>query len=322
MPLSLSLRQIRSLVAIAETRRIASAAKRLGLTGPALTQQIRALEAAAGIVLFDRTPSGMRPTAAGEVAVNAAREILERIGRLEADLSAVARGSSGNLSLAAVSTAKYFVPRLIAAFAKANPGISVSLTVGNRATVIDALARHAIDIALMGRPPRQVAVSATVFGDHPLVIAAAPGHPLARKRDIAKEEVAREAFLVREPGSGTRAAMDFFFADVAVRSEHPAMEMDSNETIKQAVMAGLGIAFLSGHTIGDELASGRIVLLDVVGTPIRRQWFAVTHADRTPSPAVRRMSDFLAREGARFLPLIARTYSSWDPVDGRAASGA
>jgi DNA-binding transcriptional LysR family regulator len=318
MPLNLSLRQIRSLSAIADSGKISSAAKRLGLTGPAVTQQIRQLEDSAGLALFDRTPSGLRPTAAGEIAIEAARNVIARIDKLEADLSAIARGRAGNLRLAAVSTAKYFVPRLIAAFGKENPGISVSLTVGNRAMVVEALERQTVDIVLMGRPPRHIPVSAAVFGDHPLVIVCAPGHRLAARRDISKEELVRETFLVREPGSGTRSAFDLFFSDVPAGFENPAMEMDSNETIKQAVMAGLGIAFLSAHTIGDELAGARIVIMDVAGTPIRRQWFSVVRADRSPSPAMSRFSGFLGRTGAQFLPLIQRTY----PAESRSSFSA
>ena len=115
----------------------------------------------------------------------------------------------------------------------------------------------------------------SAFGDHPLVIIAPPDHPLARARDISKERIAEEHFLIREPGSGTRISLEIFLSDVPGRLDDLGVEMGSNETIKQAVMAGLGIAFISAHTIASEVEAGRLVILDVVGMPIRRQWFAV-----------------------------------------------
>ena len=306
--LNLTIRQLRSLLAIEQTGKISLAANNLGLTGPAVTLQLKQLEDEIGLTLFDRTPEGMRPTAAGLAVLEAAHAVQERLRALEDEISAFKSGRRGTLKLGAVSTAKYFTPRLIAAFRKNNPDIDIELLIGNRAKTIDALRHQMIDIALMGRPPRDIEVEAYVFGDHPLVIIAPPEHPLARKRDILKEDIAEEKFLVRESGSGTRSSLEVFFADVPGKIDNLGTEMGSNETIKQAVMAGLGIAFISAHTIEQELESGRLVVLDVVGMPIRRQWFAVRRSDRTPSPAMRVFLDFLIRDGAKYLPLIPMTY--------------
>lgn len=305
---NLSLRQLRALVAIAENGKISSAANKLRLTGPAVTLQLKQMEDEYGLALFDRTGEGMRPTVAGLAAIEAARLVLDRLHQLDGEMKAIAAGGKGALVLGVVSTAKYFAPRMIASFRKRHPGVAVDLVVGNRAVIIDALKRNTVDIALMGRPPRDVAVRASVFGDHPLVIVAPPDHPLAGKRDIAKEIIAREHFLLREPGSGTRISLEFFFSTVPGMAENPGTEMGSNETIKQAVMAGLGVAFLSAHTIEQELALRRLVILDVAGMPIRRQWFAVSRADRTPSPAMQAFGEFLARDGASHLPVIPNTY--------------
>lgn len=305
---NVSIRQLRALVAIAESGKISSAANRLRLTGPAVTLQLKQVEDEFGLAMFDRTADGMRPTVAGQVAIEAARTVLDRLRQLGDEMKSIASGGKGALVLGVVSTAKYFAPRMIAAFGKRQPGITVDLVVGNRADTIESLRRNTIDIALMGRPPRDVPVRSTIFGDHPLVIIAPPDHPLAARRDIAKEEVAREHFLLRETGSGTRISLEFFLSDVARTAEIAGTEMGSNETIKQAVMAGLGIAFLSAHTIEQELQFGRLVILDVVGMPIRRQWFSVARADRTPSPAMQAFGEFLAREGASHLPVIPNTY--------------
>lgn len=306
--LNLTLRQLRTLVAISQTGRISLAANVIGLTAPAVTLQLQQAEAETGLLLFDRTSDGLRATVAGRAAIEAARSMLGCLRSLEEELAAISDGKIGTLKLGAVSTAKYFAPRLIAGFQKLHPGMEVELYVGNREETITALRHQSIDIALMGRPPRDFAVEASLFGDHPLVIVAPPDHPLAGRKDISKEDVSRERFLVREPGSGTRTSLEIFFADIPERMESPGVEMGSNETIKQAVMAGLGIAFISAHTIEQELQLNRLVILDVVGMPIRRNWFAVSRADRAQSPAMGLFRSYLAHAGAKYLPLIPNIY--------------
>ena len=140
------------------------------------------------------------------------------------------------------------------------------------------------------------------------MIIAPAGHPLASRWEIAKEEIATEEFLVREPGSGTRMSLEIFFAEVTEKLDNLGIEMGSNETIKQAVMAGLGVGFISAHTIEQELQLGRLVILDVAGMPIRRQWFSVSRADRAQSPAIQIFQKFLGRQEPRYLPVIPRTY--------------
>jgi DNA-binding transcriptional LysR family regulator len=299
-----TLRQLRSLLAIHATGKISAAAKGLGLTAPAVTLQLQQLEAEVGLPLFDRTPEGMRPTAAGFAVLEAARAIDERLRLLGEEIEAISSGRTGNLKVGVVSTAKYFAPRLLAAFLKHYPGVQVDLVVGNRAETIAALKRHDLDTALMGRPPREVPVRSLVFGDHPFVIIAPADHPLAPKRRISKAAIARERFLIREPGSGTRMSLEVFFADIPEKLEDLGTEMGSNETIKQAVMAGLGVAFISAHTIEQELQLGRLVILDVEGMPITRQWFAVSRMDRSMSPAMEAFNGFLTRHGAGCLPAV------------------
>ena len=305
---NLSLRHLRSLIAIAQTGRIAAAAEILGLTGPAVTLQLKQMEDDAGVALFDRTPDGMRATAAGELMLRTAYTIRDELRYAEEGIAALKDGKLGTLRLGAVSTAKYFTPRLIAAFGKDNPDIRIDLFIGNRAETIEALRNRQIDMAVMGRPPRDIEVRATVFGDHPLVMIAPPDHPLANRRDIPKEDLIAERLLLRERGSGTRTALEIFFSDVPGKLENLGVEMGSNETIKQAVMAGLGIAFLSAHTIEQELQLKKLVLLDVDGMPIRRQWFSISRADVSVTPVMEAFGRFLMRQGARYLPLIEKTY--------------
>lgn len=303
-----SIRQLQSIAAIEETQKISSAANKLGLTGPAITLQLKQLETELGVTLFDRAPDGMRPTVAGRAALECAHAVLEQLRILENDIEQIIDVRKGRLSLGVVSTAKYFAPRMIAAFKAVYPEISIDLVVGNRHDTIAALTNHSIDIALMGRPPNGISVRSMVFGDHPLVIVAPSTHPLAGKRDITKEEIAREHFIIREPGSGTRISLEIFFSDVPEKMENLGTEMGSNETIKQAVMAGLGVAFISAHTIEQELQLERLAILDVEGMPIRRQWFSVSRSDRSQSPVMAAFNDFLRTQGIRHLPAIPNIY--------------
>ncbi|WP_419814528.1 LysR family transcriptional regulator [Glacieibacterium sp.] len=300
----LSFRQLRAVEAVGRLRRIILAARELGLTASAVTLQIQLAETEAGAVLFERMSDGMRMTDAGQAFVRAAQEVDQRLRLLADELAAIATGGRGRLTLGAVSTAKYFAPRLIAAFTAFNPGIEVKLVIGNRAETIDAMDNRAIDIALMGRPPRQLPDRTYLVGDHPLVIIAHPAHPLAKQRQITKTQIAAEKFLIREPGSGTRLSLELFLAEIAGRLDDLGDEFRSNETIKQAVMARLGIAFISAHTIELETELGLLAILDVVGMPIHRQWFAVCRADRMLSPAMAKFKDFASQHGHEFLPRI------------------
>jgi LysR family transcriptional regulator, low CO2-responsive transcriptional regulator len=305
---NVTLRQFKAIQAIANEGKIVNAAKVLGLTAPAVTIQLRQAEEEIGLALFDRTQDGMRPTAAGLALIEAAQSIQERLRLLQDQIDAIKGVRAGSLRLGVVSTAKYFAPRLMASFMKEYPDIEMRLLVGNRAETIASLKNHEVDVALMGRPPKDVPVRASPFGDHPLVIVAPPDHPLAELRDISRERIAEEHFLIREPGSGTRISLEIFLADVPGRIDDLGVEMGSNETIKQAVMAGLGVAFISAHTIASEVEAGRLVILDVVGMPVRRQWFAVTRSDRAISPAMATFHDFLMKKGARHLPLVGKLY--------------
>ncbi len=299
---NLTLRQLRAVLAVNRLGKINLAAAEIGLTGPAVTLQIQQAEAEAGVALFDRSSEGFKPTDAGVAVVQASLAIEERLGQLADELAAVAGGHRGTLRLGAVSTAKYFAPQLVAAFMAESPGVEVEMLVGNRATTIEAIATRQVDVALMGRPPRHVPVQPTLIGEHPLVIIASPDHPLAAKRRISKDRIAQETLLVREQGSGTRISLELFLGDMPGRLDNLGMEFSSNETIKQAVMARLGVGFISAHTIAMEVELGRLIILDVVDTPVRRQWFAVSRTDRTDSPTMIAFKDFVVRRGRDFLP--------------------
>ncbi len=295
-----TLRQLHILVAAARTLSFTRAASEVHLTQPAVSMQIRELERIAGLALFERGRGRVRLTAAGEVLLGHAQRILGELHDAEESLAALAGLERGRLSIAVVSTAKYFAPKLLAMFARRHPRIELRLLVNNRAETIRLLAEDAVDLALTGTTPHELPLDARPFARHPLVIIAAPDHPLARRRRIAPAELSGETFLVREPGSGTRAALERFLRGARVHAGRTT-EMHSNETIKQAVMAQMGIAFLSGHAVGLELAAGALVVLPVAGLPVFREWNVVHRAGKVLSPAAAAFRAFVLEEGSLFL---------------------
>ena len=208
----------------------------------------------------------------------------------------------GELSIAVTSTAKYFAPRLLAEFRRSHPEARLRLAVSNREAVVRELTDNTVDLAIMGRPPRGLDTDAAPFAKHPIAIIAAPDHPLVGRKRLPLKRLAGETFIIRERGSGTRAAMEHVFGERGFKAGE-TLEMSSNETIKQAVMAGMGIAFLSMHTIGLELRAGRLALLAVSGLPVMREWYVIHRRGKRLSPAAQAFKSFLLEQGAG---LIAR----------------
>jgi LysR family transcriptional regulator, low CO2-responsive transcriptional regulator len=304
---NLSLRHIETLQAIAAAGSLVQAAAKLNMTPAALTARVKGLEEAVALKLFDRTSTGMRLTKAGESALEASLGVGRAVRHFADTLRAISDGEGGRLSVGAVSTAKYFAPRLIAAFVASRPKLDLRFQIGNRDATIESLREEAVEIALTGRPPRDLPVEKFPVGPHPYVLIAPPGHRLAHVNGLRRSDLGGEAFLFREIGSGTRSLFDDFIGDTTIRPVQMGMELGSNETIKQAVMAGLGIALISAHTIAAEVASGRLVCLDVEDLPIFRQWFVVNRTDRALSPPARAFRDFAIEHGSTFLPSLSPT---------------
>ncbi|MEL7228856.1 MAG: LysR substrate-binding domain-containing protein [Pseudomonadota bacterium] len=305
---NVSIRQLRSIIAISKHGKLSDAAKSLGLTSPAVTLQLKQLEEEIDSQLFIRTRGGAIATEMGQVFVDSAHRILAEIEGLEERVEELKGASKGRLNLGVVSTGKYFAPRMIAAFETLYPGIEIHLTTANRDQIIHSLENYEIDLALMGRPPKHFDVVSNRFGDHPLVFIAHPEHLLARKIDLQRREIMEHKLLLREPGSGTRAAFEIFMADLFNVETSRFTIMQSNETIKQAVMADLGVALISGHTIEKEVESKLLKVLDVQNTPLRREWYTVQRADKKPTPAMDAFEGFLRKNGLRLLPIVQKTY--------------
>jgi LysR family transcriptional regulator, low CO2-responsive transcriptional regulator len=305
-----SLRQLRAFVEVARAAGIGRAAQVLHLTQPAVSMQIRDLEAAIGLPLFDRAGKGMRLTTTGEYFLVYARRIFATLKEAEDTIARLRGLEGGRVVIGMVSTADHFLPRLLARFRTEHPGVEIRLSVGNREQLVQALHGNEVDLAVMGRPPESLAARAEPFAAHPLGVVASAAHPLARRRGLAPAVLAQQPFIVREPGSGTRAAMQQFFTERHVVPT-VTMEMTSNETIKQAVLADMGLAFLSLHTVAQEIAARQLAVLDVEGLPVMRRWHIVSLQARLLSPAAEAFRYFVLEEGER---LLATLFGKWAPA--------
>ena len=297
---NVTFRQLKVFEAVATHLSFSRAAEELHLTQPAVSMQVQALADQAGLPLFEQMGKKIFLTSAGEELLRHARRIAQQLREADEAVAAIRGAKGGRLILGVVSTAKYFAPRLLVAFKKLFPESDLRLRVHNRETIVRLLEENQIDLAMMGVPPKDFETVASMVTDQPHVVIAPAGHPLARKRRIEPAELAAEPFLIREAGSGTRGAMERFFAEHEVVMAN-TIELLGNETVKQAVMAGMGITFISEHTIGLELAAGRVVKLNVAGTPVMRKWYIVHRADKMVLPITAAFMEFMRTEGPRLI---------------------
>jgi DNA-binding transcriptional LysR family regulator len=297
---NVTLRQLRTFAEVARRQSFTAAAKALHLTQPAVSMQVRLLEDAAGLPLVEQLGRRIHLTDAGRELLPYAAGIADLLREAEDAMKALQGVGGGELSIAVTSTAKYFAPRLLAEFRRSHPEARLRLAVSNREAVVRELTENTVDLAVMGRPPRGLDTEAAPFAKHPIGIIAAPEHPLVGRKRLPLERLAGETFIIRERGSGTRAAMEHVFAERGFKAGE-TLEMSSNETIKQAVMAGMGIAFLSMHTIGLELRAGRLALLAVSGLPVMREWYVIHRRGKRLSPAAQAFKSFLLEQGAALI---------------------
>lgn len=299
--MNLTFRQIRVFLEVARQGSVTRAAEALHLTPPAVSMQIKEIESQVGLQLFDRSGRSLSLSTAGEYFAVHAKRMVGALRDAENAMARFKRLEHGLLTVGMVSTAKYFVPRLLALFRADHPGIDVRLVVtANREALLTLLEAGDCDLAVMGRPPRELAARSEAFAAHPLVFVCPPGHELLSVGHAPVSALAPYPFIVREQGSGTRQAMEKFFADHRFEPRI-TMEMGSNETIKQAVMAGMGVSFLSLHTIGLELRNGLLSLLDVAGTPLIRSWNLVHLQSKVLSPAAESFRYFVLERARDFL---------------------
>ena len=293
-------RQLRVFNAVARHLSFAKAAELLHVSAPAITMQIKELEAEVGMPLFERQGRKVSLTTSGEYMLVYARKMLALLKDAEDAAARLQRIQTGKLTIGMVDTTTYFIPALLSEFLKEHEGIELVLNVGNRRNLIDWLNNSEVDIAIMGRPPSEMSTRSEPFAANPLVFVASPKHPLASEKGLRAEDLRQQSFIVREPGSGTRSAMEVFFNQARFQP-HLTMELQSNDAIKQAVKANLGLSFLSQHTIALELQTQQLCILDVNDTPMVRAWNVVHMLSKMLSPAAEAFRYFILEHAESYL---------------------
>jgi len=300
----LTLRQLKVFESVARLLNYTRAARELHLTQPAVSMQIKQLEDSLGVALFEQLGKRIHLTDAGQEVLGYARTINQQLDELEGILDRIKGLSGGRLRISVATTANYFIPTLLGTFARRYPDVTVTLDVTNRETLLRQISENSVDLAIMGQPPAGLDVEAQAFMENPLVIVAPPDHPLANQETIPLARLQDEVFLVREPGSGTRIAMERFFSERQMHLK-TGMEVGSNEAIKQSVQAGMGLGLLSHATIEQELALKRLVVLDIAEFPIMRHWYVVHRRGKRLSAAAEAFKQFMLREAAPLLKASA-----------------
>ena len=293
--LHITFRQLNVFQSVARNLSFSRAAEELYLTQPAVSMQIKQLEGNISLPLFDQIGKRIFLTDAGDELFHYSRAITQQLADMELALDELKGLERGKLNISVVSTANYFTPNLLAKFCQRFSGITVSLHVSNRENVLKQLSDNVTDLAIMGQPPDGLDIATESFMENPLVVIAPPNHPLCKVRKIPVKRLEQETFLVREPGSGTRSAMERFFVAHKI-SIHKGMETDTNEAIKQAVQAGMGLGIMSLHTAELELETNRLKTLKVQGFPIVRHWHVVHRKNKRLSGAAQAFREFLLKE--------------------------
>ena len=294
-----SLRQLHIFEAVARHLSYTRAAEDLHLTQPAVFTQVKQLEDGIGQPLLERVGKQLHLTAAGREVLATSRETREALEHLEMRLADMQGLKRGRLRVAIVTTAKYLMPRLLGAFCARYPGIEAALTVTNREKLLARLAANEDDLVVLGTPPENLDVVALPIADNPLAVIARNDHPLAGVKSVTLKRLAEEPFILREPGSGTRLAVERHFAEHGLKLR-VRMELGSNEAIKQAIAGGLGVSILSSHTLALEGESGLLQPLNVKGFPLLRQWYVAYPAGKhLSSVAEAFLGHLLGREATR-----------------------
>ncbi|WP_298928543.1 LysR family transcriptional regulator [uncultured Ramlibacter sp.] len=291
-----TLRQLKVFEAVARNLSFSRAAEELHLTQPAVSTQVKKLQDHAGIALFEQFGKKIHLTAAGVEMLHASRVIIQQFKEVEQTMTQFKGVAGGALNVAVISAGDYFLPRLLVEFAGRHEGVTLNFKVVNREELLEQLTDNLTDLAIMVRPPLDMDTVNQPFAPHPYVLVAPPGHPLAGRKRIPVSRLAREPFVVREKGSDTWNSMKDAFGDHMARL-NIAMEIKSTETIKQAVIAGMGLSFLSAHTIGRELQEGSLAVLDVQGFPLMLHWYVVHRRTKRLPPVAQAFRSFLLSDG-------------------------
>ena len=297
----ITLKQLRSFTAYIREGTVKGAANRLNISPPAISQQLHLLEENAGTPLTVKKSDGLHTTAFGHEILQTASHIEKQLGNCQTTLSKLNDIDRGKVSIGIFNSANYFAPKLIAAFRKSYPEAEIRLCIGNPENVFQSFRHYEYDFLIIGRPPQENTLESIEIGDHPHVVIGAPNHPLIDQKKLEFQALKNEAFLMRETGSGTRLIMTSLCEQAGVEPNF-SMEVGNNESVKQAVISGLGIALISAHTVAAELEEGRLKAFDIKGLPIIRKWFAVKHRGIPLTPTAQALFDYFVESGEQFFP--------------------
>ena len=296
MPLHITMRQLQVFEAVARHLSFTRAAEELHLTQPAVSMQVKQLESMVDLPLFEQLGKKVHLTEAGDTMLIHSRRMMAQLNEIEKDINCLRGIEGGQLKICIASTVNYFATRLLSKFCEKYKTVGISLDVVNREELLKRLEANDPDLVLMGQPPDEADVEAQAFMENPLIIIATPQHPLANKKNIPISKMAEETFVMREPGSGTRTAMKRVFDENNILPK-PGIQLSSNETIKQSVEAGLGLAVVSTHTVELELKANRLVSLDVEKFPIMRKWYVAHRRGKQLSTTAKVFLDFVLEQG-------------------------
>ena len=298
-----TLHQLKVFEEVARSGSFTKAAEEMFLSQPTVSQQIKQLTKALGIPLFEQIGKRIYLTDAGKEVLSACKDISEKMSQLEMTLADLKGLKQGNLRLAVITTAKYFVPRLLGQFRHRYPGIKIALQVTNRKQVLERLSENVDDLYILGQPPEGLDINLRPILENALVAIAPSDHPLAGEKNIPLQRLAQEPFIIREAGSGTRMAVEQFFAENRVEM-NVEMEIGSNEAIKHAIVGGLGVSVLSRHVLALEGTKGPLTILDVEGFPIQRHWYIVYPSTKQLSVVASTFLEYLLNEGKQMIAKI------------------
>lgn len=278
-----TLTQLAALEAVARHASFTRAAEELHMAQPTVSLHVKKLSELIGLPLLETTDRRPQCTAAGHEVCAATRDIFRALAHLHTRLAMLRSPAAGELHVAISTTAKYFVPHLLSSFWRSHPRVRISLSVMNREQLLGRMTEGLDDLYVLSNPPEGAALSLHTLLANPMELYAGADHPLAGHRRLQFSDVAGEPFLMREQGSGTRLVAEQWFAEQHARPV-VRMELGSNEAIKQAVIAGLGVALLSGHTVGAANRRAGLVALHVTGLPIMRYWYLAYPENRPLTP--------------------------------------
>ena len=290
-----SLRQLQIFEVVARHLSYTRASEELFVTQPTVSIQLKQLSDIVGMPLLEQVGKRIFLTDTGRELLKVVHQIFDGLSRFEMTVSDMKGVKAGKIRIAVITTVKYFVPRLLGPFCERFPGIDISLKVTNRERLLQRLEDNADDLYILGQLPEHLDMQVEPFLENPMVVLASHNHPLVGQKNISAERIAEEPFLMREPGSGTRLATENFFKERGLPINF-RMELGSNEAIKQAVAGGLGITVLSAHTLALEKSGDELVILDVEGFPIRRQWYVAYPSGKQLSVVARTFLEFLQKE--------------------------